>query len=67
MAEKTISDFVAKKNRGLSFEERQEKFKQAIKPICEELGVIPWSKLIYTDELIASAPSLKDLWESEKE
>jgi len=67
MAEKNISDYLAKSNKKLSFEERQEKFKERIKPICEELGVIPWSKLIYMDELISSAPSLKDLWESQKE
>jgi len=67
MAEKTLSDFVANQNKDLSFEKRSEQFKARIKPICEELGVIPWSKLIFTTELIASAPELKDLWDSGKE
>lgn len=67
MSQKDLSDFITKKNRDLSFEERSEKFKEKIRPICEELGIIPWAKMIYTDELIASAPDLKNLWESSKE
>lgn len=64
MSEKTLSDFVAKDNKKLTFEERSEKFKEKIKPICEELGVIPWAKIIYTEELLTAAPHLKNLWES---
>lgn len=67
MAGKTIGDYIAKENSKLSFEERCAKFKEKIRPICEELGVIPWSKLVYTEELIASSPNLKDLWDSGKE
>lgn len=66
MAEKTLTDYIAKDNKDLSFEDRSEKFKEKIRPICEELGIIPWSRLIFNEELIASSPSLKDLWAKEQ-
>ncbi len=45
MAEKTLTDFIAKDNKKLSFEDRAKKFEEAIKPLCEELGVTPSAAL----------------------
>ncbi len=65
MKEKTISDFIAKDNKALTFEERAKKFETALKPLCEELGVIPWARIEYSEEGLVPLPIIKDLWVKE--
>lgn len=67
MSEKTLTDFIAKDNKKLNFEERSKKFMKCLEPISKELGVLPWSKIVYTEEGIISSPMLRDLWESSPE
>lgn len=62
MAEKTLGDFIKKENKDIPFDERAKKFEERIKPICEELGVIPWATLGLNEEAIIARPVLKDLW-----
>lgn len=62
--EKTISDYIAKENKELPFEERAKKFEAALEPLCKELGVIPWAVMQYTNEGIVALPQIKDLWDS---
>lgn len=62
--EKTISDFIAKDNKKLSFEERSRKFEQALAVLSQEWGVAPWAQLVSTKEALVSVPVMKDLWDS---
>lgn len=65
--EKTISDFIAKDNKTLPFEERAKKFLERMQPIGEELGVVPWAGLEITQNAVVAVPNLKDIWVSTKE
>lgn len=65
MAEKTLSDFVAKQNKDVPFKERAEKFEAGMKPLMEELGITPWAVLTKTDEAMIATVMLKDLWNKE--
>ena len=58
----TISDFIAKDRKDMPFEERAKKFEEAIKPLCDEWGIVPWAGLQTTNELIGAVPQLKDTW-----
>jgi len=62
----TISDFIGKQNKDTPFEERAKQFEERIKPICEELGVVPWAALGMTNEAIAATAVLRDLWQKKE-
>lgn len=63
MAEPTISDFVAKQNKDIPFEERAKKFEVQLKIVVDEWGVTPWAVLANDERAIAATMVLKDLWE----
>lgn len=64
---KTIGDYIAKDNKALSFEERADKWQKQVKPICEELGILPWAQLHFSEESVSAIPSLKNIWMDGKE
>lgn len=62
---KTLSDFVAKQNKDLSFEDRAKRYLERIKPISEELGVVAWAELQQTQNQLTALPNLMDTWAKE--
>lgn len=67
MAEKTLTDVLAKKNKDLPFEERAKKYLERIKPISEELGVVAWAELQMGQNALQALPNLMDAWASGKD
>jgi len=67
MAEKTLTDFIAKDNKDIPFEERAKKFEERIKPICEELGIGMAATLQPTPTALTAVACLQDLWASGRE
>lgn len=47
-----------------TFEERSKEWEKRVKPLCEELGVVPWATLEHPEGAIVAIPCLKDLWAS---
>lgn len=66
MKEKTISDYIAKDNKALPYEERAKKFETIMLEASKELGVGPWATLVKTEEALVALPCMKDLWGSEE-